>query len=67
MTMAPKATINCSPSLVLSVLRFYNKHNDQRLVSAERDNPVPRQRQQMQQPSPSETITYTHDNKQQWW
>ena len=29
MTMAPKATINCSPSLVLSVLQFYNKHNDQ--------------------------------------
>ena len=67
MTMAPKATINCSPLLVLSVLRFYNKHNDQRLVSAERDNPVPRQRQQTQQPTPSETITYTNDNKQQWW
>ena len=67
MTMAPKATINFSLSLVLSVLRFYNKHYDHRLVSAERDNPVPRQRQQTQQPTPSETITYTNDNKQQWW
>ena len=67
MTMAQKATINYSPSLVLSVLQFYNKHNDQHLVSAERDNPVPRQRQQTQQQTISETITYTNDNKQQWW
>ena len=68
MTMTPSVTVNCSLTLCLSVLRVYNKRNNQLLVLAERDNPMTRQRRQTQQSTPRfGRVTYNNDDKQQWW